>query len=149
MGKQFELRQSTVLRMAGNIAAGLVPAMIEHNNELNDEHNNELNDDEGALTKAVATMSVNVAMAIVEEVERRIAVPKKGSDLVSIIINGIAVHGVSAEWVTYEDIVNLAGMAGTPSVICKTAFGGSSLTTYNTIKIESDMVFSVVHTGDA
>lgn len=51
---------SSLARMAGNIAAGMVPNIIMHTQHLND----------AALTALIAEQSVRIARAIIVELER-------------------------------------------------------------------------------
>jgi FKBP-type peptidyl-prolyl cis-trans isomerase len=71
-----------------------------------------------------------------------------------ITINGDA-HETTAETLTYEDVVKLAGMTGTPSVMwrVKNATGGLSNGIMHTgsyaIVPSEGLVFNVAHTGNA
>ncbi len=71
-----------------------------------------------------------------------------------ITINGTQVE-IDAETLTYEDVVRLAGMSGTPSIMwrVRNASGGLSSGLMHTascgIVPSEGLVFNVSHTGNA
>lgn len=72
----------------------------------------------------------------------------------TIIINGIPITTSKSE-LSYEDVVELAGKKGYPTVVYSSPRRGDSNRSGEmhfgcpTVHIEDQMVFSVVHTGNA
>jgi hypothetical protein len=70
------------------------------------------------------------------------------SELMNIIING-ETHTTRLRWISYEDLVGLAGYKGHPTATYQHNHKGGTLYKGKSVKVEEGIEFNVCHTNSA